>query len=59
MRKVLKEIEENKLVERIDNYQYLIYKQRADKAPLYVKDYSTETDNEDEAILLPTEQEAK
>lgn len=49
---------ENKIEERIDDYNYILYKQRADKAPLYVKDYSTETENKDEAMLFPNEQEA-
>ena len=43
---------ENKIEERIDDHNYILYKQRADKAPLYIKDYSTETENKDEAMLF-------
>ena len=59
-------IRENKIEESIKvtegnlyNYEYIIYRQRATKAPLYVKDYSTETENISEAVAFPTQKEAK
>lgn len=54
-------IEESKMVTEgnLYNYEYIIYRQRATKAPLYVKDYSTETENISEAVAFPTQKEAK
>lgn len=59
-------IRENKIEESIKvtegnlyNYEYIIYRQRATKAPLYVKDYSTETENISEAVAFPTQEEAE
>lgn len=59
-------IRENKIEESIKvtegnlyNYEYIIYRQRATKAPLYVKDYSTETENISEAVAFPTQKEAE
>ena len=52
-------LEESKKVEKINDYEYVIYRQRLTKSPIYVKDYSTETENKDEAITFPTEHEAE
>ena len=54
-------IEESKMVteSNLYNYEYIIYRQRATKAPLYVKDYSTETENISEAVAFPTQEEAE
>lgn len=54
-------IEESKMVTEgnLYNYEYIIYRQRATKAPLYVKDYSTETENISEAVAFPTQKEAE
>ena len=54
-------IEESKMVteSNLYNYEYIIYRQRATKAPLYVKDYSTETENISEAVAFPTQKEAE
>ena len=55
------DIEESKMVTEgnLYNYEYIIYRQRATKAPLYVKDYSTETENISEAVAFPTQKEAE
>ena len=45
--------------EKLNDYTYVIYRQRLVKAPVYVKDYSTETEDINEAITFPTEQEAE
>ena len=50
--------DENKKVEETKDYDYVLYRQRLTKSPIYVKDYSTETENKDEAITFPTKQEA-
>lgn len=52
-------LEESRKVEKINDYEYVIYRQRLTKSPIYVKDYSTETENKDEAITFPTEHEAE
>lgn len=45
--------------ERINNYDYIIYRPRLTKSPIYVKDYSTETEDKNEAITFPTKSEAE
>lgn len=45
--------------EKLNDYVYVIYRRRLVKAPVYVKDYSTETEDINEAITFPTEQEAE
>lgn len=55
-------LQENKTVKkeaRINNYDYIIYRPRLTKSPVYVKDYSTETENKNEAITFPTKSEAE
>ena len=52
-------LEESRKVEKINDYEYVIYRQRLTKSPIYVKDYSTETENKDEAITFPTKHEAE
>lgn len=52
-------LEESRKVEKINDYEYVIYRQRLTKSPIYVKDYSTETENKDEAITFSTEHEAE
>ena len=57
--KILKDNGYTKIEERINNYDYIIYRPRLTKSPIYVKNYSTETEDKNEAITFPTKSEAE
>ena len=57
--KILKDNRYTKIEERINNYDYIIYRPRLTKSPIYVKNYSTETEDKNEAITFPTKSEAE
>lgn len=57
--KILKDNGYTKIEERINNYDYIIYRPRLIKSPIYVKNYSTETEDKNEAITFPTKSEAE
>ena len=59
LEKVLKDNGYTKIEERINNYDYIIYRPRLTKSPIYVKNYSTETEDKNEAITFPTKSEAE
>ena len=57
--KILKDNGYTKIEERINHYDYIIYRPRLTKSPIYVKNYSTETEDKNEAITFPTKSEAE
>ena len=57
--KILKDNGYTKIEERINNYDYIIYRPRLTKSPIYVKNYSTETEDKNKAITFPTKSEAE